>query len=102
MSANQNVLRDERTIAVENASYKWVCIFLSFALLIDVCCRSILFQEAAWDLLAFVCVSGIFCTIYQAKQKIFNGNWQKKALLLTALGAVVGFVAAIIAMCIHH
>ena len=40
MNTEQPLKRDERTVAVENASYKWTCIFLLFALLIDVMYRS--------------------------------------------------------------
>jgi hypothetical protein len=36
MSADQSVKRDERTIAVENASFRWTFTFLLFALLADV------------------------------------------------------------------
>ncbi len=32
MSNQQRVLRDERTVAVENAGLKWACIFVAFAL----------------------------------------------------------------------
>jgi len=50
MTTHQNVQRDERTVAVENASYRWACTFVSFALLIDVMYRGAVRNEAAWDL----------------------------------------------------
>ena len=56
MSTIPTVERDERTVAVENASYKWAYILLIFALLIDVVYRGMVRQEAAWDLLALVIV----------------------------------------------
>jgi hypothetical protein len=34
MSTIPTVHRDERTLAVENASYRWAYLFLSFALLL--------------------------------------------------------------------
>jgi hypothetical protein len=64
MNSPQRVVRDERTEAVENASYKWTCIFLLFALLLDVVYRGAVRHEAAWDLMALVVVGTIIGTIY--------------------------------------
>ena len=36
MSTPQAVERDERTVAVENASYRWAYLVLTYALLVDV------------------------------------------------------------------
>lgn len=47
MSTQQYVRRDERKVAVENASYRWACGFVSFALLIDVMYRGMVRSEAA-------------------------------------------------------
>ena len=49
MSANL-VQRDERTTAIENASYRWAYLFLSFGLLLVVAYRSFARQESPWDL----------------------------------------------------
>ena len=86
-----SIERDERTVAVENASYKWACIFITFALLIDVVYRGAVRNEAAWDLMALAVVPGIVCTVYQARQKTLAG-W---IAVLLVCSAVV--VAAIIA-----
>ena len=91
MTTQQDVQRDERTVAVENASYKWACIFVCFALLIDAMCRAVVCNEAAWDLMALAVVPGIVCTVYQARQKTLAG-W---IAVLLVCSAVV--VAAIIA-----
>lgn len=69
MSNSPLVERDERTVAVENASYRWAYGFLAYALLIDVAYRGIVHHEAAWDLMALVFVGGILCTVYQAHLK---------------------------------
>ncbi len=92
MSTPQSVERDERTVAVENASYKWACIFVTFALFIDGAYRGVVRNEAAWDLLALAIVPSLACTMYQARQKILGKRWIREAVLITCLGAVVGII----------
>ncbi len=52
MSTPECVERDERTVAVENASYRWAYLLLTYALLVDAMCRSLVRHEASWDLMA--------------------------------------------------
>lgn len=59
---------DERTEAVEYASYKWAYIFITFALFIDVIYRGAMRNEAAWDLMALAVAAAAVSTIYQARQ----------------------------------
>jgi hypothetical protein len=75
MSAAQTVDRDERTVSVENASYRWAYLLLSFALLVDVALRSFLYREAAWDLLGLVVAGGAVTTAYQAGQRVLTRRW---------------------------
>ncbi|MBD3267837.1 hypothetical protein GF373_14305 [bacterium] len=89
MNASQTVERDERTVAVENASYRWAYIVVSYALLIDVIYRGYVLQEAAWDLLGLVIAGGAVCSIYQARQKIVSRRWILEAVLIACLGGVV-------------
>jgi hypothetical protein len=96
MNTYQSVERDERTVAVENASYKWAYAFITFALLIDVACRAAIRHEAAWDLMVLVLVGGAVCTMYQARQKTLARSWFKSAVLIACLGGVVGFLIAAI------
>jgi hypothetical protein len=98
MSAPKSVIRDERTVVVENISYRWAFNFISFALLIDVMCRAAFFHEAAWDLMALACVPALVCAMYQARQKILGKRWIRDAVLIACLGGVVGFVIAAILM----
>jgi hypothetical protein len=98
VSSQQSVVRDERTVAIENASYKWACVFITFSLLVDTVYRSAFRGEAAWDLLALAIVPSLACSIYQARQKILGPGWLRKALLLACLGGGVGFVIAVILM----
>ena len=96
MTTRQDVQRDERTVAVANASYKWAGIFIIFALLIDVMCRAWFFDEAAWDLMALAVVTGAIPTMYQARHKVLGRHFGRKVVLLALLGGVLGFVVATI------
>jgi len=95
MSTPEFVERDERTVAVENASYRWAYLLLSYALLVDVMYRSLIRHEAAWDLMALVIAGGTVCTVYQFRQKILAHRWVMKAVLGACIAVVV---AAILAM----
>ena len=92
MSDDSSVESDERTVAVENASYRLAYALLSFALLIDVAYRGIVRDEAAWDLLALVIVAGGICTIHQIRQKIWTRRWATDAALVVLLSAVIGAI----------
>jgi hypothetical protein len=95
MSTSQAVERDERTVAVENASYRLAYALLSYALLMDVIYRSLVYREVAWDLLALVIAGGFVCAVYQARQQILGHGWVMKAVL----GAcIAGVIAAVLAM----
>ena len=98
MSAPQCVERDERTVAVENASYGWAYLVLTYALLVEVMYRGLFRHEAAWDLMALVIVGGAICTVYQARQKTLVHGWVLKAALGAVIAAVIAAVAAVLAM----
>ena len=100
MSTHQHVERDERTVAVENASYKSAYIFITFALLIDVMYRGLVRNEAAWDLMALVVAGGVIGAVYQARQKTLAG-WL--VVLLVCLAATVtAFIAAMYGLHVLH
>ena len=90
-----DVVRDERTLTVENASYRWGYLFLAFGVLLIVAYRGLVQEEASWDLLALVIVSGLVTTVYQGSHRVLSGRWAA-----TALGAaiVAGLLAAVIAL----
>ena len=94
----QGVVRDERTEMVENSGYKWAFVFLMYALLIDVGYRGLVRNEAAWDLLALVCVSTFITSVYQARQKALPRGWGRTAVLTALLGGVVAAIAAVLMM----
>ena len=102
MSTTPLVGRDERTVAVENAGYKWAGHFLVFALPIDMMCRYLVRGEVAWDLLALVFVAGVVCTVYQARQKALPKGWVKTGILIGCLGGVIGAVTVAIMLWIRR
>ncbi len=99
MSTTPLVQRDERTVVVENAGYRWAYIFVTFALLADVAYRGLVRHEAAWDLLALVIMGGAVCPVHQVRQKALpdGRSWMPKAAILALLGAALGAVVAVVA-----
>jgi hypothetical protein len=89
MSAATVIHRDERTVAVENASYRWAYLFLSFGLLALVAFRGFARSESAWDMLALVVLGGVLTTAYQAACGILSRQWAAVSLLTVAAAAVM-------------
>jgi tryptophan-rich sensory protein len=89
MTAIPMIQRDERTIAVENASYRWTYLFLSYGLLVLVAYRSFVQHESAWDLLALVVVGGILNTAYQGFHVVLSKQWAATCLLTVVAAGVL-------------
>jgi 1,4-dihydroxy-2-naphthoate octaprenyltransferase len=69
---DQSIIHDERTVTVENSSYRWAYLLLSFGLLAIVAYRGFVRQESNWDLLALVVLSGFVTTLYQGVHKTIS------------------------------
>jgi len=89
--------RDERTVAVENASYRVAFMVLSYGLLLGIAYRSFVRGETAWDLLALVIVSGLVATLYQGKSRVLSRAWVALTLLTVVVAAAVA-VATVLAL----
>ncbi len=85
-----NVVRDERTVSVENASYRWGYLFLAFGILLIAAYRGLVQQVASWELLALVIVSGVVTTLYQGRQRVLSGRWAAAVLGAVILAALLG------------
>ena len=97
MNSNQHVVHDERTETVENASYKWPICFLMYALLLDVMYRGWFRNEAAWDLMAMVIVSGALSAYYQYRHNTLaerNYMFVITFFVIGTIGALVAFLLA--------
>jgi len=93
MSAKpRQVERDERTQYVENASYRWGYMFLTFALLVLTAYRGLVLDQAGWDLLGLVIVSGAVVTGYQARERIVG----RRSIMTGLLAAVVAAGIAVV------
>ena len=88
------VLRDERTVAAENASYRWAYLVLSFGLLAAVAWRSFVAGEPAWDLLALVVVGGGVAAVRQGRANVLTSRWTLLALVAALLAAGVATLLA--------
>ena len=87
--------RDERTLVVENASYRLGYLLMSFGLLVLVAYRSVAKKEAAWDLLALVVLGGGVASAYQLSHHVLTRRWLVKGL---ANGLVAALIAALLVM----
>lgn len=93
---DQPVLRDERTISVENASYKLGFTVILFGLLIIITFRGFFYQESNWDLLALVIIGSVVTTVYQAINRTLSQRWFYLGLTMAAIAAVVAFVISLL------
>lgn len=93
---NRAVERDERTVAVENASYRWSYLTLSFGLLVLCAARSVVRHEAAWDLFGLLIIGGVVKTVYQANHRVLTPRWAR--LTLTTMGAALVLAIVIVIM----
>jgi hypothetical protein len=88
---DQPVLHDERTVMVENASYRLGFMILSYGLLIIVALRGFFYKESNWDLMALVILAGGFTTAYQGFHQIFSKRW----VYVFAITAIIAVVVAV-------
>lgn len=93
---DQVVFRDERTITVENASYRWGYLVVTYGLLIMIAFRAFFFKQSNWDLLALVILSGLVTTAYQGSHHIFTRRWMVVFTLTILVAAVVATLVAIV------
>lgn len=83
------VERDERTIAEENAGYRWSSLTLSYGLLAIVAFRAFIHDEQPWDLLALVVLAGGIHAAYQASRKVLVRSWLVTSALTVLVAAAL-------------
>jgi hypothetical protein len=90
------IMRDERTVATENASYRWAYLVLSYGLLVSTAYRAFARNESAWDLIALVMLGGFVTTFYQGRHRVLSQRWgiasAAAVLIALALAAAFGFL----------
>lgn len=82
--------RDERTVAVENAGYRFAYLVLTFGMLAAVAYRAFAWGQASWDLLALVIAGGAITVGYQGAHQALT----PRVLRAGAISAIVGAVVA--------
>lgn len=92
MNSQQSVARDERTVAVENAAFKWAYHVLFFGLMLDCLYRLKIRHEETGDLFALAGVSVAVCTFYLLKYKAAERPTWKKFLVVYAFGLFWAFL----------
>lgn len=90
------VFRDERVIAVENASYKVACNVVTYGLLLDAAYRGLVFHQNCLDLLVLVIAGGSTAAILQARQRILGRRWILTVVIAVAIGALIAIWIAVI------
>ena len=96
---NQNIIEDERTIAVQNASYRLTNVVFTFGLLIIALYRSVVFKQSCWDLLGLAFLGGLVATIHQASHRILSQHHAILIVKVSLLGAAMGSLGFIL---FHH
>lgn len=93
---NETILKDERYIAVENASYKIGYSIALFGILILTFIRGVFFQQSAWDLLGLAIFSSLASMAYQVRHGTVPKSWLYGPILIAIGGAVVTAVAVLL------
>jgi len=88
----QPIMRDERTVAIENASYRWAYLIISFGLLVSTGYRAFVRHESSWDLLALVILGGAVTTFYQGGRRVLSRRWAVASAAAALLALVVAIV----------
>ena len=91
---DQPVFRDERTVTVENASYRWGYLVVTYGLLILIALRAFFFKQSNWDLMALVVLSGLVTSVYQGAHRIFTRRWVVVVALTVLMAAIVAALVA--------
>ena len=89
--------RDERTVAVENASYRLAYQVLTFGTLAAVAYRAYAWNQASWDLLALVIAAGAITVGYQAVHRVLTPQAVRIGIGIAVAAAVVA-VAVVVSM----
>jgi hypothetical protein len=90
--SKDEIARDERTVAMENAGYRWSYLVLSFGLLILTAYRSLARGEASWELLALVLLGGVVNAIYQGTRRVLNKQWIATTVTTVGIAALVAII----------
>jgi len=83
------VHRGEQTVLVENASFRWAYLVVSFGLLGLTMYRSVVWRESPWDLIALVVIGGAVPAIYQGYHHVLTSRFAGFAFAAAVVAAVI-------------
>jgi hypothetical protein len=86
--------RDERTIAVEHASYRWAYHVMSYGALLIVIYRGLALHQTAWDVFALVLIGGAVPIAYQFSHRVLTRRWMMTAVLTLVAAAIAAAAIA--------
>ncbi len=87
------VHRDERTLVVENASYRWAFHVFSYGLLVIIMYRAYVRNETSMDLWALLFAGGAVTSVYQFTHDVLTKQW---AITVAVAMVLAGVVAALV------
>lgn len=92
----QPVFRDERTVIVENTSYRLAYVVMSFGLLAIIAYRSLVLQQNSWELLAVILAGGLTAALYQGFKQIITPRWSIGIVAAGIGAAMLAFILMLI------
>jgi hypothetical protein len=94
-----SIHRDERTVVVENASYRWGYRFVSFGVLVLVMYRSLALDQSIWDLFALLILGSAVPTAYQWYHRVLTVEWAKTQIIAMVAAAIVAMLVVLARAC---
>jgi hypothetical protein len=92
---NQLLPRDERELRVDLEADRLAAIVLSFGILAVVAWRAFVDQEASWELLGLLILSGLVGTGYRFGKRASSARLMSVMALAAAVAVVVAIVLAV-------
>lgn len=83
------VERDERSLVIENAGYRWSYRLLSFGVLALAAYRGFTRGDNTLDLILLVVASGVVGTAYQASHQTLHRRWIVTTAVTIGVAALV-------------
>ena len=96
--SSEPIVRDERTVAVENSSYRWAYLLMSYGLLVITAYRSFVQHEQSWDTLILVIAGGVVANIYQGTQHVLSRRWA----IMSGIAIGLALLLAVVLMLMHR
>ena len=89
---NRLTVRDEREVAVDLVADRLAGLVLAFGILLIVAWRAFTQDEASWDLLGLLVLSGVVATAYRVTRRATS----RQLVSVMAFAAVIGAGVAIV------